>query len=301
MSLSNKKTLSPKDLARAVGVSESSVKRWADEGVIQVARTAGGHRRITVVEAVRYIRVSGLPIVDPAAMGISDLTRVPAEHLSRPDSSDQPLVDAISDGQAELARGLVLSMYLGGRSVAEICDGPVTRAMHGVGDLWKHSSTGIIIEHRAMDICLQALNQLRALLPSPADAAPIATGGTPEGDPYLLPTLMAATVLAAEGWREENLGPSLPLELMTEAARKHQADLLWLSVSVELPTDVLAAQIVELGAKLAGMDVVLAVGGRMLPPRPMILKQNVNVIGSMSELAAFARGLQTARRETVKV
>jgi excisionase family DNA binding protein len=296
-----KKTLSPKDLARAVGVSESSVKRWADEGLIQVARTAGGHRRITLSDAVRYIRSSGLPIVDPAALGIRDLMKVPAEQITRPDSADQPLVQAISEGRGELACGLVLSMYLGGRSAAEICDGPITRAMHGVGDLWKHAPEGIIIEHRATDVALHALQQLRGLLPSPADDAPAATGGTPAGDPDLMPTLMAATVLAAEGWREENLGPTVPMHLLADAAAKHRASLVWLSVSVENAPEQIAAQIVELGGKLAEMEVVLAVGGRMLPPRPMILSHNVHVIGNMSELAAFARGLRTGGKQTANV
>jgi excisionase family DNA binding protein len=52
-------TLSPRELAAAVGVSESSLKRWADEGRVKVARTAGGHRRIELAEAVRFIRQSG--------------------------------------------------------------------------------------------------------------------------------------------------------------------------------------------------------------------------------------------------
>jgi hypothetical protein len=113
----------------------------------------------------------------------------------------------------------------------------------------------------------------------------------------MLPCLMAATVLSAQGWREENLGPSVPLPLMSEAAERHGASLVWISINVELPNEELAAQIVELGAKLAPSGAALAVGGRMLPPRPMILAENVNLIGSMSELAAFARGLRTARQE----
>jgi excisionase family DNA binding protein len=291
------KSLSPKDLARAVGVSESSVKRWADDGLIQAARTAGGHRRIALSEAVRYIRASGLPIADPTALGITDLSHAPSQESRNGDSIDQPLVDAITNGHVELARGLVVSMYLSGRSVGEICDGPITRAMHGVGDLWKHTDVGIIIEHRATDICLQALNQLRSLLPAPTADAPAATGGTPEGDPYILPSLMAATVLAEQGWREENLGPAVPLDLMFQAVEQHDASLAWLSVSVDLPASPLAEQILELASKLAERDAILVVGGRLMPPRPMILNDNISVVGSMCELAAFVRGLRTARRE----
>jgi len=38
---------SPKQVAKRLGVSESSVKRWLDQGVVPVLRTAGGHRRIS--------------------------------------------------------------------------------------------------------------------------------------------------------------------------------------------------------------------------------------------------------------
>jgi MerR family transcriptional regulator, light-induced transcriptional regulator len=51
--------LSPKALAAAIGVSESSLKRWADEGRLAAERTAGGHRRIAVAEAVRFVRRRG--------------------------------------------------------------------------------------------------------------------------------------------------------------------------------------------------------------------------------------------------
>src|SRR4051794_1585032 len=122
-----KHALSPKDLASALGVSESSLKRWADEGLIQVSRTSGGHRRISIAEAIRYIRQSGLPVVDPQALGLADLSELDAAQLSRAHPSDQALVDAILAGQAQRARGLVLSMYICGRGVAEICDGPLTR------------------------------------------------------------------------------------------------------------------------------------------------------------------------------
>ena len=51
-----KSVLSPKELAAAIGVSESTLKRWADDGLIVFSRTAGGHRRIRLAEAIRFIR-----------------------------------------------------------------------------------------------------------------------------------------------------------------------------------------------------------------------------------------------------
>jgi len=57
--------LSPRELADALGVSESSLKRWVDAGKITAARTEGGHRRIALQEAVRFIRETGAPLARP--------------------------------------------------------------------------------------------------------------------------------------------------------------------------------------------------------------------------------------------
>src|SRR5215207_10536644 len=37
--------LTSKEAARVLGVSEASVKRWADSGLLPMEKTAGGHRR----------------------------------------------------------------------------------------------------------------------------------------------------------------------------------------------------------------------------------------------------------------
>ena len=64
-----KPLLSPKDLAQAIGVSESSIKRWVDNGEIQATKTAGGHRRIPISEAVRFLRETRSGLVNPEAIG----------------------------------------------------------------------------------------------------------------------------------------------------------------------------------------------------------------------------------------
>ena len=65
-----RKLLSPKDLANAIGASESSVKRWTDQGRLEITRTSGGHRRIAVTEAIRFIRENQLPLLQPEVLGL---------------------------------------------------------------------------------------------------------------------------------------------------------------------------------------------------------------------------------------
>jgi excisionase family DNA binding protein len=62
--------VSPKQLARAIQVSESSVKRWCDQGVISTVRTAGGHRRIPVADVLRFLRDNRYDVVRPELLGL---------------------------------------------------------------------------------------------------------------------------------------------------------------------------------------------------------------------------------------
>ncbi len=185
-----KQSLSPRELSRVVGVSESSLKRWADEGRLRFTRTAGGHRRISVPEAVRFARRADLSIQCPEALGLpgaeTESLRETAAHLGRPEAdplagdadSAAVFAELLRRDQPALARSLVVGLYLRGQPIAGIFDTVIGPALNGVGELWLHDPSGIFLEHRTFDICVQAVNELRGLIPPPADDAPVALGGS---------------------------------------------------------------------------------------------------------------------------
>lgn len=283
-----KSLLTPKDLADAIGASESALRRWVDGGRIRMSRTAGGHRRIPLQEAIRFIRQTGATIVRPELLGLHPL---PGEAQGPASSRDQALFDALNAGNAPVARGLIMSAYLEGLGVAALFDGPVRSAMDRVGRLWQHEPRGIMIEHRATAICIESIAQLRGLLPVVDESAPLAIGGSPQGDPYQLPTMMAAATLAEAGFREINFGANTPLELLGQEAIDRAARLVWVSISTEQDPKLLPTAIKQLASLLAKHGVDLVLGGRFASacvPRPM---PNVTLAASMSDLAATARGM----------
>jgi excisionase family DNA binding protein len=287
--------LSPKELALALGVSESSMKRWVDDGRIVAGRTAGGHRRIRVTDAIRFVREAGATVVHPEMLGLPDLNEEDVQ-VATDDASR--LEAYLMEGKADEARGLVMSMYLAGRSVADICDGPIQTAMEHIGAIWQHNEEGIFIEHRASEICIQVLNQLRFVLeiPQPALAA---VGGAAPGDPYILPTLAASTVLAGEGFASVNLGPNTPIESSRMAAHLHQACLVWLSLSLEQIPRSLKDDVIDLADELASIAANLVIGGRQSNRLAALASHpNITLIGSMSELAAFSRGIRVVAGST---
>ncbi len=268
--------LSPRELAHALGVSESSLKRWVDSGRIEAMRTDGGHRRIALSEALRFIRETGAPIEHPEILDLPEIALASGERL----------LHHLRVGDVVGARGWLLSRYLGGASVEELCDGPVREAMHTLGELWTHGEAGIFIEHRATDVCLQALAQLRSTFSVPS-SAPVAVGATPEDDPYILPSFMAAMVIASCGLRAVNLGPDTPVVALAAAVAEHQPRLVWISISAPLAPARMRS--IEEWLQTLPSTTTVVIGGRK--SGGFSTRGHIHHVETMTELAAVARGV----------
>jgi excisionase family DNA binding protein len=277
------RSLSPRDLASALGVSESSLKRWIDAGRIRATRTGGGHRRVALTDALAFVRETHAPVARPELLGMPEAPADPDRRA--PD--DASLTRALIDGDARAVRSWIEERMRGGAAVAALCDGPIRAAMYTIGELWQHDADGVFIEHRATDACIQELAHLRAALPPPPHA-PCAVGGAPEDDPYLLPSAMAALVLAAEGLHPVNLGPDTPTAALHQAVAHHRPRLVWISASSPIPL----AQAHELAAFLTSLPVgVIGVVGGRHHAAIAAADSAIRAAESMTELAALGRSL----------
>lgn len=223
-----KELLSPKQVAASIGVSESSLKRWCDQGVINTERTPGGHRRIRTREMIRFLRERKHPIVRPEVLGLPTGTGLGARSLAK---THDALMLALTDGDAEQCRRLVIDLFLSGSSVERICEELVAPALHEIGEGWECGQIEVFQEHRASELLGRVLYELRSLLQPPERSAPVAIGGTPPGDNYRLATLMVELVLVDQGWDARSLGCSLPFETMAYAVQHHEPQVFWLSFS----------------------------------------------------------------------
>ena len=289
MSSSKSRSIRPRDLAAAIDVSESSLKRWADEGILAVTRTAGGHRRIAIPEAIRFVRAQKLMVVDGAPLGFKGLASGPA--LSRPLYAEG-LEALFREQRGRDASQLLLSAYLAGASVAELCDGPIRGSLDRVGEAYRHQTDGIAIEHAAVDACIQALHTIRGTL-RPESDAPTATGGAAPTDPYILPSLAVSVVLEDIGYRAINLGPDTPLAAVRTAAEQHGACLLWRSYSVELSERVRRSEVSGLRELGESGALDLVVGGRCSPTAKE-LGPRVFPLSSLADLARLAKEASSA-------
>jgi excisionase family DNA binding protein len=252
--------LTSKQVARALQVSESSIKRWCDKGVLPVAYTAGGHRRIPLSGLIDFLRSSKHELAKPEVLGLPATTGQTVRVLDRAASQ---MSEALLRGDDEGCRRIVLDLYLAQHAVSRICDEVFSKAFDEIGQRWENGDAEVYQERRGCMIVLRVLNELRTLLPTPAADAPTAIGGAPEGDPYNLGTTMAELVLREEGWNANSLGNNLPFGTLAAAIKENGPRLFWISAShIDNDGDFLNGY-QNLYDSFGG-DVAFVVGGRAL-------------------------------------
>ena len=284
------KLFSPRLFAQAIGVSESSVRRWADSGQIKMTRTAGGHRKIARAEAIRFIRQTSASVVRPDLLQISE-PRHRRHRVEAFAAQHEQLFKALKQGDADVVSGLLTTMYVNGVSASEICDGPVRHAMERIGKMWPHEQKAILTEHRATNICIESMTRLRTNFTRSADGGPIAVGGAPENDPYVLPSLMATTVLADVGFQPINLGPNTPLDVLAQFALDADARLIWIALTAPLPRATVEKALLNLTRHVRRKRLQVVIGGRATHRFAIPQGDRTHTFASMSEMAGFAKGL----------
>ncbi len=297
--LSQQIVLSPKQVARAIGVSEASLKRWCDKGKLSSTKTAGGHRRLHVSSVLRFLKDTGRELVRPEILGLPPGTRKTVWTQER---GAQHLFDALTTGDEDMVLQVVFDLYLAGFSACEICDKIMARTFHEIGRAWEHGAVQVYQERRAGDLCARALQRLEQFTPRPTADAPRAFGATLASDPYTLPTTMASIVLREIGWRATSFGVGLPTETLCEALSKESAQLFWVSVSAfdSDPAEFLA-DFTRLYEAASARDIPVVVGGRALTPELRKQMRFAAFGDTMAHLVDFGSTIYRAtRREGVR-
>ena len=251
--------ITPRQLAAAIGVSESSLKRWTDRGFLPNIRTAGGHRRIPMAEVVEFLRKTNTPVVHPEILGICCPLAPGSIELGEACAA---LFDLLAAGDRAGSAAVVLRSWLGGSDLPAIFDQLIHPVLVRMGAGWERGEIELYQEHRAAHICLGVLAELRRFIPCPARGAPVAIGGAPPGDPYLLGPAMCDLALTLMGWRSMNLGTDTPIAALLSALEREGAQMVWLSVCGDVRRDALTDEVRRLRTRCDERGARLVVGGR---------------------------------------
>ncbi|HEX8199933.1 MAG TPA: helix-turn-helix domain-containing protein [Isosphaeraceae bacterium] len=280
-------------VAEALGVSVATVKRWVDQGILPAHRTPGGHRKILLGDVLRIAREGDFPRRDLSLLGLPATAPAPAD----PKALAAALLAALKRGDATATRGLILGAHRAGMPIESLGDGVVSPTMARLGHEWEEGRIDVFDEHRGTLLCAAALYELKAGLPGPAQAAaPLALGGSPEGDPYLLANLLIESVLVDAGWEVINLGPNTPLRSVGLALARFRPRLLWLSVGHLADPESFLQGYQELYREAQRLETAVAIGGRSLTVALRSRMPYTTFGDGLTHLAAFARSLHPSPR-----
>jgi len=111
------KLVTPRDAAKVLGISYSTLKRWIHTGKLRTVQTQGGHHRIPASEIDRYLHVPGRKISIPERRA----------HFRRISARNQ-LIGRIVDIKVEGIMAQV-TLSVGGQNVISIITADAVREM----------------------------------------------------------------------------------------------------------------------------------------------------------------------------
>lgn len=290
--LGERKYVSTAQVAQALGVSVTTVKRWVDDRVLPAHRTPGGHRKLMMADVLRLVRDGNLPQAD-----LSKLLSKSGQQ-NDPSQTLRQLTTALQTMDMELVRTILLGAYQGGMSIETLADRVVSPAMVQVGTDWHTGKLSVAQEHLISQTLMAVMYELRAYLRMNAEGGrPVAIGGAPEHDHAALPSLIAKLTLLDAGWDAINLGPHTPTFAFRSAIDDLNPLLLWVSITHVQRPDEFVEEFNALSAYAEEKQVAVAVGGRGLTQGIRERLRYTTFGDGFSQLLAFAKTMYRRREQ----
>lgn len=259
-----KDLFSTRELARICGVSESTIKRWADEGLLACIKTPGGHRKFTLDALVAFAQDHQFALESMGSLSDRERVTVSVEHLLRARSAgslQEALLAALKAGDRFTALHLIRRAAEAGYELVRLIDEVITPTMAEIGTLWTKGELTIDEEHRASQIVLDAIGELRALHTEPVGEARTVIGACGPGETHVLGLKLLLTLLAQHGWRSIDLGANTPFESILHMAEKESPALVLISSTQINEPDTYVREFNTLAQGLSKRGINLALGG----------------------------------------
>ena len=282
--------LKTQQLADALGVSVSSIKRWVDSGALEATRTMGKHRLVALSNALQFARREKFPVDGLLAMG---------PQVASPQIDGQlveQLLEALKIGHERVVTTLLVSAYQSGAGIVDLADRLIRPTMERIGQAWFLGQWEIYEEHQATAMILSTLGAInQSLIRETSEPRPVAVGSSPEGDPYVIPLLLAEIAVREAGWDVRNLGSDLPLRSMASAVRRYAPKLIFIAAGriADRSQFVNDYAFFYEAANQVGAAVIL--GGRAFDPELRTRLIYASFGDRMAHLAEFARRMLPTR------
>ncbi|GAB4518103.1 MAG: hypothetical protein Tsb0020_36720 [Haliangiales bacterium] len=257
--------LTTREAARILGVGTTSVKRWADAGILACVKTPGGHRRYPRA-AVESLRDQPGGPGDAGATSATSTAAAAAASVTEWAASVTEWIDLLTDddGEARAAERLLIERHRRGSWFA-VADA-LGLVLVELGRGWARGALSVIDEHLASERLARALARCSEGLPLPK-TAPCCLLVTAERDDHTLGLTLLEPCLREAGWRPKFSGRSTPLHFVCEFVATERVDMVAISASSgSRDASALADQAGRLGEVCARLGIPLLLGGHGLWP-----------------------------------
>lgn len=289
--MSISKTFTTKEVARLCRVSDATVKRWEDAGLIKSERTNGRHRRFRAEEIARFQREQGLG--QKQAHGDESVFAANNRCAELKTQADYTLFDALLAGCEAVATDMLISEYLNDKPLTGIFDEMICPALRKIGEKWFAGEISVAQEHLATRTICNAIYKLRNTLPVPEPAGKLAICCALESEFHELPTHLAQITIENEGWEVLNFGANTPLYCLTEEISKHLPDLVCISSTIINDIERLSRDFVNFRESAAKQKISIILGGRIFDADCMRKRFPADLYAqNFAEVAEYVREMQ---------
>lgn len=219
--------LTPRQVARAMGVSESSVKRWCDAGLIESSLTAGGHRRLSLASVQDFLKANNQLSIDPEIFSLNFSFGKSERALDR---GREDFIDAYLHSSESQMRQIIADYIDAGRDPAVIFDHILFATREEILRRIRIGTVDPYIERFGTEICLRLMFELRSGLPVPRSTAPKAVSASLDGAMDALRVEAAEVLLYHQGWNSRTVGTRIPFQQLELLIQESSPDLLYLDV-----------------------------------------------------------------------
>jgi excisionase family DNA binding protein len=233
--------LTTTEAAGMAAVAPSTIKRWAEQGLLPYSRTAGGHRRFQRLAVERLLR-----------------------EQVRSDALEKPVLDSwircLVDGRRHEIDGRLLEARSRLASWCRVAD-ELAAALVEMGMQWGRGRLTIAEEHLASDALVRALARIGDALPVRLDGPRCLLACAGE-DEHTLGLSLAELCLREHGWTALWLGRRTPVAEVVRLVRGGEVAMVALSASPLLGDDRTLRGIAdEVGAVCEERGAGLVLGG----------------------------------------
>lgn len=257
--------LSTADVARLFNVTETTVKRWADEGTLTCQKTPGGHRKFDMRCVVEFAEKNHFEPVGVLTIPEGDRLgqRIQVAVLGRdfPELVAAFVEKALSPDPNDLSRYLSY-LYQHRVQLWEIHDHIIRPGMEEIGARWFRGEIGVNHEHRASYETLEALVKLQTQIRMKSQKGRSAVCSCLGEELHEIGLRCAAHLFESEGWATTYLGARTPVEAVTTAIRETHPTIVSLSVTYVPPGGIPAKEFRSIVDAAREVNAQVILGGR---------------------------------------